>query len=111
MKILIYFFGFGGRIGRGSWWLGSVILFLAGIANWAIMVMIDNGPALIPSVLTSFTLFWSSLAIYAKRWHDRDKSGFWTLIILIPVIGLVWVFVECGFLGGTRGRNRYGSKP
>ncbi|WP_435050934.1 DUF805 domain-containing protein [Desulfosarcina widdelii] len=24
------------------------------------------------------------------RWHDRDKSGLWILIKIVPIIGLLW---------------------
>ena len=53
--------------------------------------------ALIPSVI-----------VYIKRFHDRDKSGWWVLIGLIPIIGPIWLLVECGFLKGTPGPNRFG---
>lgn len=53
---------------------------------------------------------WPMLAISAKRWHDRDKSGWWTLISLVPIIGL-WMLIECGFFKGTRGPNRFGDDP
>jgi uncharacterized membrane protein YhaH (DUF805 family) len=46
-----------------------------------------------------------------KRWHDRDKSAIWSLIALAPFIGSMWAFVECGFLEGTRGDNRFGPPP
>jgi uncharacterized membrane protein YhaH (DUF805 family) len=28
--------------------------------------------------------FWVMTAIFAKRWHDIGKSGWWTLLVLIP---------------------------
>ena len=49
-----------------------------------------------------------SLAVWAKRWHDRGKSGWWNLIALIPIIGPIWALVESGFLKGDCGSNRYG---
>jgi uncharacterized membrane protein YhaH (DUF805 family) len=52
-----------------------------------------------------------SLAVFAKRWHDRDKSGWWSLILLVPFIGSIWALVECGCLPGTEGPNRYGADP
>jgi uncharacterized membrane protein YhaH (DUF805 family) len=30
---------------------------------------------------------------------------------LIPVLGTLWVLIECGFLRGTRGGNRFGPDP
>ena len=56
-------------------------------------------------------LIWISLAVQIKRWHDRDKSGWWVLINLIPLIGAIWAFVETGCLRGTVGPNAYGPDP
>ena len=53
--------------------------------------------ALIPTVI-----------VYIKRFHDRDKSGWWVLVTLIPIIGAIWILVELGFLKGTPGPNRFG---
>lgn len=46
-----------------------------------------------------------------KRWHDLDKSGWWVLINFIPIVGGLWCLVECGFLKGTVGPNRFGPDP
>ena len=54
-------------------------------------------------------LLWPSLAVQIKRWHDRDKSGWWQLISLVPIAGPIWAFIELGFLPGTSGANRYDS--
>jgi uncharacterized membrane protein YhaH (DUF805 family) len=56
-------------------------------------------------------LIWPSLAISIKRWHDRDKSGWWVLIGFIPLIGGIWALIETGFLEGTKGPNQYGLDP
>lgn len=46
-----------------------------------------------------------------KRWHDRDESGWWVFINLIPLIGGLWSLIECGCLRGTQGANRFGDDP
>ena len=58
-------------------------------------------------------LFLALIALMAqiRRWHDRDKSGWWVLINLVPCIGGLWAFIELGFLPGTRGDNEYGPDP
>ena len=33
------------------------------------------------------------------------------LIGAIPVIGLIWIIIECSFLDGTPGPNRFGESP
>ncbi|HAE49771.1 MAG TPA: DUF805 domain-containing protein, partial [Tistrella mobilis] len=51
------------------------------------------------------------LAIGARRCHDRGRSGWFQLIMLIPLIGWIWLLVEIGFLRGTEGPNRFGPDP
>lgn len=55
-------------------------------------------------------ILWLNLSIDAKRWHDRDKSGWWMLIGLVPIIGL-WAIIEPGFLRGAEGPNQFGNDP
>ncbi len=61
--------------------------------------------------LIGLVIAWTHLAVFVKRWHDRDKSGWWVLINLIPIIGWFWTLIECGFLDGTVGPNKYGPDP
>ena len=61
--------------------------------------------------LLSIALIYPSVCIGIKRFHDRDKSGWWVLIAFIPLIGWIWYLIECGFLTGTSGPNQYGSAP
>lgn len=61
--------------------------------------------------LVGLAAIWMKLAVMVKRWHDRDKSGWWMLIGLVPVIGDLWLLIECGFLDGTPGTNKYGPSP
>jgi uncharacterized membrane protein YhaH (DUF805 family) len=49
-----------------------------------------------------------SIFVHIKRFHDRDKSGWWVLIGLVPVIGALWFLIERGFLAGTPGPNPFG---
>ncbi len=53
----------------------------------------------------------ANVCLTAKRWHDRGKSGWMYLVLLIPIVGWVWTLIECGFLDGTQGRNSYGRSP
>jgi uncharacterized membrane protein YhaH (DUF805 family) len=51
------------------------------------------------------------IVVSIKRWHDRNKSGWWVLFAFVPVIGSIWVLVETGFLRGTTGANNFGVDP
>jgi len=61
--------------------------------------------------LLGILAIWMKLAVFVKRWHDRDKSGWFILVVFIPFIGWLWQFIECGFLEGTQGPNRFGPSP
>ncbi|MFO1131530.1 MAG: DUF805 domain-containing protein [Hyphomicrobiales bacterium] len=103
-----------GRIGRASYWVGSIILsiivFIAQMADFAFGTMQEGGYGII-SGIASLAVIYPSIVVTAKRWHDRGKSGWWTLILLVPIIGAIWMLVECGFLRGTQGDNQYGPDP
>ncbi len=80
------------------------------IYQWRSRHWIEKYPALALVVVAVLLLTtWSSLAISTKRWHDRNKSGWWFFINLIPLIGPLWAIIETGFLRGTYGENYYGS--
>ena len=54
---------------------------------------------------------WMSFAVTVRRWHDRDKSWVWALLGFVPIIGWMWQGIECAYLEGTLGPNRYGRSP
>jgi uncharacterized membrane protein YhaH (DUF805 family) len=47
-------------------------------------------------------------AVSVRRLHDSDKSGWWLLLGLVPVVGGLIVMILM-LLPGTPGPNRYGS--
>ena len=103
-----------GRIGRKSYGLGSlaigVIVVVAELIDMAVGTASENGFGII-SAIAVLAMLYPSIVLYAKRWHDRDKSGWWTLITFVPLIGQLWMLIECGFLKGTDGPNRFGPDP
>jgi len=124
------FISFEGRIGRQTFWLSIIVLIIIQWIVYAALIAVLGGgmmagidatdPAameqatsamMVPIGITVLVFLWPSLAIYTKRWHDRDKSGWWSLIIFVPLIGSLWLLIECGFLRGTDGPNRFGPDP
>jgi len=107
-------FSFDGRIPRRTFWGASILILVAYFAIVLVLMMIfgaESGATSIGALIMYVPLIWSSLALQIKRWHDRDKSGWWVLIQLIPLIGPIWAFVEAGCLRGTVGDNQYGADP
>jgi uncharacterized membrane protein YhaH (DUF805 family) len=51
-----------------------------------------------------------SIAVSVRRLHDIDRTGWWVLISLVPVIGTI-VLLVFAVLDGTPGENRFGPNP
>ena len=105
---------FEGRIGRQQMWMGILVMIAISIVLAVLDAILGtrtgNGIGILGGIFSVIAIY-PSLALYAKRWHDRGKSGWWTLIILVPIIGALWLLVELGFLKGTEGPNNYGNDP
>lgn len=98
---------FSGRAARSEFWwfilftiiVGFVLGFLAGLTgNNSVMAIAQ----LIPLIFVLPTI-----AVAVRRLHDIDKSGWFYLLILIPIVGpilLIYWFVQ----PGTVGPNRFG---
>jgi len=109
-----------GRINRKPFWLGIVVMVVISLIA-SVLDMILGMPRIgasemsagtgVISAVVSLVLIYPSIALSAKRWHDRGKSAWWILINIIPVIGWIWSLVETGFLKGTTGSNQYGPDP
>lgn len=50
-------------------------------------------------------------AVTAKRWHDQDRSGWFSLLSLIPFIGVLIVLIMAAVIPGIPGPNRFGNAP
>ncbi|TIT29005.1 MAG: DUF805 domain-containing protein, partial [Mesorhizobium sp.] len=106
---------FEGRINRAKFWAGIGIFIAIGIVAFILDSILgtrfttaSGGQVGIIGIIVTLASIYFAFALYAKRWHDRNKSGWWTLIGLIPIIGGIWLLVELGILEGTRGANQYG---
>ncbi|WP_439560921.1 DUF805 domain-containing protein [Roseinatronobacter sp.] len=74
---------FEGRIGRGKWWLGALVLIVLAIV-YAIIVGILFGDTMITGILTlllSFALLYPAAALATKRLADRGKPAMPRLVI------------------------------
>lgn len=118
-------FSFQGRINRAKFWLINIavavveIIIFAVLSGGAAMMTGDpeqamaamGGVAGIVMIFVFVIAFWISLSLGIRRFQDRNKSGWWVLIVFVPVIGSFWYLIECGFLKGTTGPNNYGPDP
>ncbi len=98
------FLSFEGRINRQPFWLGALAIFVANGIVFAVFQAWLAG-------LLQLALAYPTFAVAVKRCHDRNKSGWWSLLLLIPVVGIIWAVIDLGLLEGTDGGNAYGPDP
>ena len=60
--------------------------------------------------LAALVFFLPNLAVTVRRLHDVGRSGFWLLLVLVPVIGALIVLVFL-LLESQREPNKWGPLP
>ncbi|MDA5092531.1 DUF805 domain-containing protein [Aliiroseovarius sp. KMU-50] len=113
---------FQGRAARSEfWWFalfvwgGQIILSMVDSVVFGTVTTMEGGfeaqtnmPIL--SGLFALATFLPAISVAVRRLHDKDRTGWWYWIVLVPVLGflllLFWFVTE-----GTRGANRYGPDP
>lgn len=111
MNMAWLLFSFKGRIGRQPFWIFTLlsIVMILGPAIYLFGLGSEEAEDFVN--MATLVIIWPSLAVQAKRWHDRDKTAWWILINFVPLIGVIWALVENGFLRGTESANRFGEAP
>jgi len=106
-KLVVFdrFAQFTGRAGRAEYWWFFLANFLLSIGLTILGQAADVFSIL--NFLVGIALLIPSLAVAVRRLHDTSRSGWWILIALIPLIGVIVLIV---FLAseGTPGSNEYG---
>jgi uncharacterized membrane protein YhaH (DUF805 family) len=97
-------FSFAGRINRGEFWLGMLVVFLAHFASLFFSVMVLKSALAV--ILFEIPIWWMLLAVWTKRLHDLDMPAE-ALIIVILIFPLSILIL--GLFEGTKGENRFGA--
>ena len=104
----LHIFKAGGRLSLGNFWLSAsvvwfVFYFVSSVAGNNLapaLTWLINGSALIVLGL-----------LCIMRLHDRNHSGWWLLLVLLPVVGALWLVWQCAFRRGLAQGNRWGEDP
>ena len=107
--VLENYTNFTGRARRAEFWW----YFLANLIISIVLNIIDaglgwgSGYGGILSGIYGLAVLLPGLAVGIRRLHDTDKSGWWLLLIFIPIVGLIVLLVFWA-TDSTRGANDYG---
>jgi uncharacterized membrane protein YhaH (DUF805 family) len=104
---------FSGRARRQEFWTFALISFVISVILGAIDGAIRSGGNVSVAGLSglySLAVLIPSLAVTVRRLHDTGRSGWWILIELIPLIGLV-VLLFFLVQDSEPGPNQYGPNP
>jgi uncharacterized membrane protein YhaH (DUF805 family) len=102
---------FTGRAARSQFWYWVLFAVLASIVASLIDFALFPRSYLSPiNTLVGLALFLPGLAVSVRRLHDTDRTGWWLLLLFIPLIGAIILLVWfCA--AGSPGPNRFGSAP
>ena len=113
--VLAKYATFSGRATRPEYWwwiLAMIILFtVLGMIDGAVIAPLLGFEAFDPeagqpvSFVASLGLLLPNLAVSARRLHDTDRSAWWLLLGLVPVIGtlvLLFFYIQRGSDGPNR---------
>ena len=105
-----------GRLRRRTFFWSILLLYLLAFACYGV-------PALAEIQFRNTALHWQYMALMGlalcyylvvvqavKRLHDIDLRGWWLLLALLPLVGLV-LGAGMQFIAGTAGPNRFGPDP
>jgi uncharacterized membrane protein YhaH (DUF805 family) len=101
-------FSIKGRLGRLSFGLSAGLLLTV---FWVLEVFVERTLGRTATLLLYPPLYFFLAVLSVKRFHDAARSGWWLLVGLVPVLGLLWVLFELAFRKGTPGSNQYGEDP
>ena len=104
-----------GRASRSEYWFLQLLFtpLAMYVGFWSDPVSagtIDPPPLYILSTIIVILLFIPSITSQIRRFHDKDKSGWFIFINIVPLVG--WLIVLVMLLDkGTPGKNRFGEYP
>lgn len=104
--VLENYANFNGRARRAEYWnfvlVNLIISILLMVVDSVIGIQVLSG-------IYSLALLIPSIAAAVRRLHDLDKSGWFLLLVFIPLVN-IWLIVLLAS-EGTRGPNQYGADP
>ena len=105
---LKHYFDFKGHASRAEFWWFQ--LFNAIITFIIVLIGQMLGLEGILDLIYNLIIIIPMISLATRRLHDINKSGWWQLVSLIPLIGSI-ILLICFCFKGDSGDNRFGVDP
>jgi uncharacterized membrane protein YhaH (DUF805 family) len=99
---------FAGRARRQEYWMFVLFNAIISVVIGAIEGIAGSRGAL--GGIYSLAVLLPSLAVSVRRLHDINRSGWWLLISLVPLVGII-VLLVFAVQDSQEGENKYGPNP
>jgi len=114
LEVLKKYAVFSGRARRKEYWFFILFNIIISLALGAIDGLMGSynesaGVGLLGGIYSLAVLI-PGIAVTVRRLHDTGRSGWWFLIVLVPVIGALVLLVFM-VLDSKPGQNQYGANP
>ena len=109
IEVLQKYAVFSGRAKRTEFWLWVLIHSIISNALLAPLYLVAAEQLLFLYIVYALATLIPSLAVGARRLHDTRRSGWWQLIGLVPLVGLIVLLIF--FVTGSDDNNQYGPRP
>jgi uncharacterized membrane protein YhaH (DUF805 family) len=105
-----HYLDFKGRARRKEYWM---FVLINSLISWSFSLLdlaVGSTVFSILSLVYSLLVLIPSLAVCVRRLHDVGKSGWFYLLIFLPIIGWIWLLVLfC--TDSEHGPNKWGENP
>lgn len=101
---------FDGRIPRSEYIKLWLILAACNMVAGGVLGMGHNTLSEAALSLYAIFAFTANLSLFIRRLHDLDKSGWFALLLCVPVVNILFSLYTLCFKG-TEGPNRFGPDP
>ena len=109
LEVLKKYAVFKGRARRKEYWYFQLVNALISIVIALIFAQGVDGESVVSSIY-ALAVFIPTIAVSVRRLHDMGRSGWFMLILLIPIVG--WLVLLYFFVQGSQAiTNEYGENP
>mgnify|MGYP003460229328 CR=1 FL=1 len=114
LEVLKKYAVFGGRARRSEYWYFVLFNLIISIVLAIVDGMLgsfstERGVGLLEGIYSLAVLI-PGIAVSVRRLHDTNRSGWWLLIVFVPLIGVIVLFVYM-VQDSQPGENQYGPNP